>query len=255
MRTILLNVEYDGSAYVGWQIQPNGLAVQEVVESALAQILGQKVRIHSSGRTDAGVHARNMAAHFTTASSLPLQAFREGVNRFLPGDVVIRDAREMPEGFHARYSAKGKWYRYTLYNNDVRSPLAARTSWHLRGRLDLDVMRTAAQFLVGTHDFQAFRTSGCVAKTSIRDIFQVDVVADRDLVYIDLKGSGFLRNMVRMLAGTLVEVGQGKRPASDLQKLLRGEEGLVCGPTAPAHGLCLQEVWYESECCKATGNP
>jgi tRNA pseudouridine38-40 synthase len=244
MRTILLNVEYDGTNYAGWQFQPNVLAVQEVVESALAQILGQKVRIHSSGRTDAGVHARSMAAHFQTDSTIPLQAFREGVNRFLPKDVVIRDVHEMPEGFHARYSAKGKWYRYTLYCADVRSPLAARTAWHLRGKLDIDAIRSAAELLVGQHDFMAFRASGCVAKTSVRELFQVDVVADREFVYIDFKGSGFLRNMIRILAGTLVEVGQGRRSPDDLQKLLEGEEGLTCGPTAPAHGLCLEEVWY-----------
>jgi tRNA pseudouridine38-40 synthase len=244
MRTILLIIEYDGTAYAGWQIQPNVLAVQEVVESALTQILGQRVRIHSSGRTDAGVHARGMAAHFQTEKNIPLQAFREGVNRFLPDDVVIREVREMPEGFHARYSATGKWYRYTIYIGEVRSPLAARTAWHLRGKLDLDLMCAAAGLLVGQHDFQAFRTSGCVAKTSVRDIFQVDVVADNEFVHIDIKGSGFLRSMVRIIAGTLVEVGQGKRPASDLRKLLQKEENLICGPTAPAHGLCLQEVWY-----------
>ncbi len=244
MRTIFLSIEFDGTAYVGWQNQTNGLAVQEVVESALAQVLKQKVRIHSSGRTDAGVHARSMAVHFQTASNIPLQAFRDGANRFLPADVVIREAREMPADFHARYSAKGKWYRYTLYLSDVRSPLSAQTAWHLRGGLDLDLLRSAAQFLVGKHDFQAFRSSGCVAKTSVRDIYQVDVAADREFVYLDIKGSGFLRNMVRIIAGTLVEVGQGKRPANDLQKLLQGEKGVICGPTAPAHGLCLQEVWY-----------
>jgi tRNA pseudouridine38-40 synthase len=244
MRTILLNVEYEGTAYVGWQSQSNGLAVQDVVESALIQILKQDVRIHSSGRTDAGVHARSMPAHFRTESNIPLSAFREGANSFLPRDVVIRDVREMPENFHARYSAKGKWYRYTIYNGDMRSPLNDRTAWHLRGDIDLDLLRSAAEFMVGKHDFHAFRSSGCVAKTSIRDIFQVDVVADYELVYIDIKGSGFLRNMVRMMVGTMVEVGQGKRPVSDLPKLLRCEEGLICGPTAPAHGLCLQEVWF-----------
>ena len=244
MRTILMQIEYDGTAYVGWQVQANGLAVQEVVESALAQILHREVRIHSSGRTDAGVHARGMAAHFQTESQLPLQAFREGANRFLPSDVVIRDVREMPEGFHARFSARGKWYRYTIYHHAVRSPLAARTPWHLRGDLDLDQVRQAAGYLIGEHDFQAFRSSSCVARTTVREIFQVEVIADREFVHIDIRGSGFLKNMVRMLVGTLVEVGQGRRPATDLQKLLQGEPGGVCGPTAPAHGLCLQEVWY-----------
>jgi tRNA pseudouridine38-40 synthase len=244
MRTILLNIEFDGTAYAGWQVQPDCLTVQGVVEAALAQILGQEVRIHSSGRTDAGVHARSMGAHLRTASNIPLQAFREGVNSFLPEDVVIREVYEKPEDFHARYSCKGKWYRYSVYIADVRSPLADRTAWHRRGHLNLTLMRAAAEFLVGTHDFQAFRTSGCVAKTTIREIFQVDVVADREFVHIDFRGSGFLRNMVRIMAGTLVDVGQGRRPPGDVQKLLQGEDGLSCGPTAPAHGLCLQEVWY-----------
>lgn len=244
MRTILLTIEYDGTAYVGWQVQRNGPAVQAVVEGALAQLLGQAVRVHSSGRTDAGVHACGMAAHFRTASDLPLQAFREGVNRFLPADVAIRDARDMPGDFHARFSARGKWYRYTIYQDRVRSPLAARTSWHLRGNLDLELMRRAAAALVGEHDFSSFRSSGCVAQTTVREIFQVDILTDRKFLYLDFRGSGFLRNMVRMLVGTLVEVGQGRRPASDVEKLLQGEGGLACGPTAPAHGLCLQEVWY-----------
>lgn len=245
MRTILLIIEYDGTAYVGWQIQPNGLAVQQVVESALAQILGSEVRIHSSGRTDAGVHARGMAAHFRTESRLPLQAFREGVNRFLPQDVVVRAVQEMPEDFHARFSAQGKWYRYTIYNGEVRSPLAARTAWHLRGKLDLPLLRQAAAALVGEHDFKAFRSSGCVAQTTVRQIYGVDVLAEGPFVYLDFRGAGFLRNMVRMLVGTLVEIGQGRRPAADLDKLLCGTPGVSCGPTAPAHGLCLEEVWYE----------
>ncbi len=244
MRTILMTVEFDGTDYVGWQAQKNGVAVQNVVELALTQVLKEEVRIHSSGRTDAGVHARGMAAHFRTERNIPLSAFREGVNGFLPRDVVIREVREMPEKFHARYSAQGKWYRYTIFNSEMRSPLADRTAWHLRGDLNLDLIRSAAELLVGKHNFQAFRTSGCVAKTSIRDIFQIDIVADRELVYIDVKGSGFLRNMVRIMVGTLAEVGLGKRPADDLKKLLLGEEGLTSGPTAPARGLCLQEVWY-----------
>jgi len=244
VRTILLILEYDGTAYVGWQVQPNGLAVQEVVEKALAEILGHEVRIHSSGRTDAGVHARGMAAHFHTDTNLPLKAFREGVNTFLPRDIAIREVREMPADFHARFAAKGKWYRYTIYRNEVRSPLAARSAWYLRGSPDLDLMRAAAASLVGEHDFRAFRSSSCVAKTTVREIFRIDVTADDDLVYIDVRGSGFLKNMVRMLAGTIVDVGLGRRPVEDVATLVAGTDDMVCGQTAPAHGLCLQEVWY-----------
>lgn len=244
MRTILLTIEYDGTDYAGWQVQPNGLAVQEVVEAALAKVLGQAVRIHSSGRTDAGVHARGMAAHFRTDSRLPLKAFRDGSNRFLPQDVVIRAVEEKADAFHARYAAKGKWYRYTIYRHQVRSPLAARTAWHLRGDLDLDAMRAAAMQLVGEHDFQAFRSSTCAARTSVRELFQIDLTEQGDFLWIDFRGSGFLKHMVRMLVGTLVEIGQGRRPAGDIDKLLAGAPGVVTGVNAPAHGLCLEEVWY-----------
>lgn len=244
MRTILLQIEYDGTDYAGWQVQPNGLAVQEVVEFALAKLLGNAVRLHSSGRTDAGVHARCMMAHFKTEADLPLKAFREGVNRFLPRDVVVRSAEERPDDFHARYSARGKRYRYTLYQDAVRSPLAARTAWHLRGDLDLDRMREAAACLVGEHDFRAFRSSSCAAKTTVREIFGVDISAEGNFVFIDFRGSGFLKNMVRMLVGTMVAIGQGRRPVEDMRRLLSEDDNTDTGMTAPALGLCLEEVWY-----------
>jgi tRNA pseudouridine38-40 synthase len=244
MRTILLQIEYDGTEYAGWQVQPNGVTVQEVVESALAQLLGKDVRIHSSGRTDAGVHARGMMAHFHTEATLPLKAFRDGVNRFLPRDVVIRSAEEQHKDFHARYSAKGKWYRYTIYNGNVRSPLCSRSTWNLRGDLDLNRLRRAASCLVGEHDFSAFRSSSCTAKTTVREIYSVKIGEEGQFIYIDVRGSGFLKNMVRMMVGTLVEIGQGRRPVEDIEKLLAEEPGMTTGATAPAKGLCLEEVWY-----------
>ena len=244
MRTIVLTLEYDGTAYVGWQTQPNGLAVQEVVERALAEILGHQAHVHASGRTDAGVHARGMVAHFHTETNLPLKAFREGVNTFLPYDIAIKEVREMPADFHARFSARGKWYRYTIYRGEVRSPLVAHSAWHRRGNLNLSLMRTAAEILVGQHDFKAFRSSSCVAKTTVREIFSIDVSTDNEFIYVDVRGSGFLKNMVRMIVGTLVDVGLGRRPAGDVATLVAGTDEMVCGQTAPAHGLCLQEVWY-----------
>lgn len=247
MRKILLLIEFDGTRYSGWQLQANGLSVQGVVEAALTQVLGEPVRIHSSGRTDAGVHARGMAAHFSTAATMPLAAFREGANRFLPMDVAIRQATEVSEDFHARFSARGKWYRYTLCRTATRAPLAARTSWHLRGELDLTGMRAAAALLVGEHDFQAFRTSGCSARTTVRRIDAVEFVEEGELLHLDFKGSGFLRNMVRLLVGTLVDIGRGKRPLEDMGRLLAGDPNVLSGPTAPPQGLCLQEVWYDSD--------
>jgi tRNA pseudouridine38-40 synthase len=244
MRTILLLIEYDGTAYAGWQVQPNGLAVQAVVEEALQKVIGEPARLHSAGRTDAGVHARAMPVHFKTDKDLPLSAFREGVNRFLPEDIAVREARNMPDGFHARFSAQNKLYRYTLFLGDVRSPLAARTSWQLRGSLDLTLLRRTAADLVGQHDFKAFQSASCAAKTSVREILDITVQQADPFVTIDVRGSGFLKNMVRMLVGTLVEIGQGRRPPEDIRRLLAGDESLRSSATAPPQGLCLIEVTY-----------
>lgn len=244
MKIIRMTLEYDGTAYVGWQLQSNGLSVQEVVETALVRVLGEPVRLASSGRTDAGVHARGLVVHFRTARELPLSAYREGVNRYLPDDVAVREVVVAPSGFHSRFSAKGKWYRYTLYLGPTRSPLVARTSWHLRKPLDEPSMREAAAAFVGRHDFSAFRASRCDAVTTVRDIYSVELSRQDQLLHIDVKGSGFLRNMVRIMVGTLVDIGQGKRTVADLHPLLLGGGREEAGKTAPPQGLCLMEVWY-----------
>ena len=247
MRTIKLTIEYDGSDYVGWQRQPNGLSVQQVMEEAVTQFLGQAVTLYSSGRTDAGVHARGMVAHLQTERTWPLRAFRDGVNRFLPPTVAVQQVEEAAPGFHARFDARGKWYRYSVYLGSVRSPLQGRSAWWLRPPLNIEAMKEVANLFVGRHDFAAFRTSGCAAKTTIRDIFAVDLQQRESLLTIDVKGSGFLRNMVRMMVGTLVKVGQGKRSLQSVADLLAGQNGGTPALTAPAHGLCLMEVWYDAD--------
>ena len=244
MKTILLTLEYDGTDFVGWQIQPNGRSVQEVLEAALARVLGSPVRVHSAGRTDAGVHARGMPAHFETAAGLPLAAYREGVNRLLPPDVAVREAVEASQGFHARFDARGKWYRYSIYCAPVRSPLLGRSAWHIRSALDLPAMCRAAQDFVGSHDFAAFRAAGCDARTTVREVFSVQLEQQGELLLIDVRGGGFLRHMVRVMVGTLVEIGMGRRPATDVTQLLGHGCRQKAGRTAPAHGLCLMEVWY-----------
>jgi tRNA pseudouridine38-40 synthase len=241
---IRLILEYDGTAYAGWQIQPNGLSVQAVVETALAQLTGEFARLHSSGRTDAGVHARGMVAHFTSGRELPLSAFREGLNRLLPADIAVRVATRVADDFHARFDATGKWYRYTLQTGAVRSPLQARTAWHVRGRLDLEAMRRAAAAFVGRHDFSAFRGAGCESQTSEREIFALEIAEAGELIHLDVKGEGFLRNMVRAMVGTLVEIGLGRRPVEDVAARLVDGRRVLCGRTAPPQGLCLMEVWY-----------
>ncbi len=244
MKTIRLTLEYDGRAFVGWQHQANGLSVQETVERALLQLLDEPVRLLSSGRTDAGVHARGMIAQFTTGRELPLTAYREGLNRLLPPEVAVRLAAEIAADAHPRFDARGKWYRYTLNPSLTRSPLLARSSWQVPPRLDLPAMTEGARAFVGRHDFAAFRTSGCDARTTVREIFSADLVPQDDLLHLDVRGSGFLRHMVRIMVGTLVEIGRGRRPAADVALLLSGAPGVIPGPNAPPQGLCLMEVWY-----------
>jgi tRNA pseudouridine38-40 synthase len=244
MRNIMLTIEYDGTAYSGWQVQPNGLSVQEVVEGALARLLGAPARLRSSGRTDAGVHARVMVACFSTDRNLPLRAFREGLNTMLPDDVAVRAAREVPLAFNPRFDAEAKHYRYTILLDQLRSPLARHTAWRLPGRLDLDAMRQACAQFVGEHDFAAFRASNCVAKTTVRRIYSLELVQEGAFLHLDVNGSGFLKNMVRVIAGTIVEVGLGRRAPEDVARLLRGGERGKSGVTAPPHGLCLMRVFF-----------
>ncbi len=247
MPTILVTVAYDGTNYSGWQVQPNGLAVQQVVEDALEKVLGERVQVRSSGRTDAGVHARAMAAAFTTSRELPLRAFVEGANRFLPADVAIQDARIVPDGFKPITMAHAKWYRYTIINSSVRSPLDRLYSWQVREPLDLAAMNDAAGRFVGSHDFAAFRASNCVAKTTVRRIDSVRVSCHGGRIIIDVVGGGFLKNMVRVMVGTLVDIGKGRFVPSDIDRLLQRGDRKEAGSTAPACGLCLMQVEYPEE--------
>ncbi len=244
MAKIKLTIEYDGTAYVGWQLQPNGISIQQRVEEALQKLLGEFVRVYSSGRTDAGVHAFGMVCHLETARDLPQSAWREGLNRFLPDDIVVRCAEAVADDFHARFSATGKCYRYSILRSAVRSPLQRQTSWQVRQILDLQAIRQAAGLLLGEHDFAAFRTSGCAAETTRRRIFSIEVNETGNLLLIDICGSGFLKNMVRMMVGTLIEIGRGKRPLSDISALLSGHAEVSPALTAPPQGLCLVKVYY-----------
>lgn len=244
MRKICLTIEYDGTDFVGWQCQPNGLSVQESVETALAERLGEAVRLISASRTDAGVHARGMVAHFETSTNFPIAAYREGLNALLPTSIAITAARPVANDFHARYDASGKWYRYTILTGTVRSPLNHRQAWFLRSQLNLCDMRQAAEDFVGEHDFSAFRTSGCAARTTLRTIYAVAISTRDEFIIIDVRGSGFLRNMVRMMVGTLVEIGAGKRPVTAVTELFSGGSERTAF-TAPAHGLCLMAIEYQ----------
>lgn len=249
MPTILLTIAYDGTRYAGWQVQPNGLAVQQVVEEALEKLLGERVRLRSSGRTDAGVHARAMPAAFATGRQLPLRAYVEGCNRFLPDDIAVQEAREVPTGFKPINEALSKHYRYTILNSPTRSPLDRFYSWLVREPLDKAAMRDAARSFIGRHDFAAFRAANCVARTTIRRIDAVDIRDDGHFVHIDVTGEGFLKNMVRVMAGTLVDIGRGRFDSSHVARLLESGDRKKAGVTAPACGLCLIRVTYPEEEC------
>ncbi len=229
---------------MGWQVQPNGISIQQVLEEVLAKILKEPARLSSSGRTDAGVHARGMVAAFRTDKKIPLKAFCDGVNSILPADIAVREALEVPLEFHPRVDALGKHYRYTIFNAKLRSPLYRSISWHIKCELDLEAMRKAASYFVGEKDFAAFRASNCCAKTTIRRIDSMEITRDNQFVVIDVKGNGFLRNMVRVIAGTLVEVGRHKISPDVIPALIERGDRRQSGVTAPPQGLCLMEVFY-----------
>lgn len=247
MRTIKLIIQYDGANYCGWQEQANGPSIQETVELALAKILGERVRVQAAGRTDAGVHALAMPATFRTERTIPLKAFVDGVNSHLPPDIAIQSAEEVPNTFRVIGGAANKTYRYSIYNAPLRAPLHRLTCWHVRGLLDIAAMRQAAGYFVGTHDFAAFRGQNCTAVTSIRRIDAVDIRQDGPLITIDVTGGGFLKHMVRIMAGTLVDIGKGRFPADHILTLLTTSDRCQGGVTAPPQGLCLLRVQYPSE--------
>lgn len=244
-RNLKLILEYDGARYHGWQRQKNAPTIQETLETTLARLTGEAVRVMGSGRTDAGVHAWGQVAHFHTESPLPPSAFIHGLNSLLPLDIAVLDAAEAAQDFHARKSALAKTYAYHILNRPLRSPLHMKYSWWIAQPLNLAAMRAAAQSLLGEHDFSAFQASGSSIKNPVRVVTRADWVQQPPhLLIFTITATGFLRGMVRSLVGTMVEVGRGKRPPEDLAELLRTGERHRAGPTAPPQGLFLVEVVY-----------
>jgi tRNA pseudouridine38-40 synthase len=246
VRHLRIVVEYDGSDLCGWQRQANGPTVQQHLEEALAQLLQHEVKVVGASRTDAGVHARGQVALVSTDKTIPLHGIRRGLNSLLPPAIAVRAVDEVGEDFHPRHSATGKHYRYTIYRGADRSPRWRQRAWHHPEALDLAAMRDAALPLLGEHDFAAFRAAGCTAQTTIRMIEAIDLTpAEDDLLYVDVRGNAFLRNMVRILVGTLTEVGRGHRESSQVAEILASKDRTRAGITAPAHGLELVEVRYD----------
>lgn len=243
-RNIRLVIEYEGTAYAGWQVQDNAVTVQQVVEEAIRSVTGERSRLTGSGRTDSGVHARGQVANFFTHAKIPAERISYALNASLPADIRVVNAEEADLTFHARYHAKRKHYRYTLHVGPHGTALDRRTCVHVRGPLDVDAMREATRCLLGTHDFAAFRGVGSSAKTTVRTIYRAEWTEEADKLFFDIVGNGFLYNMVRIIVGTLIEVGRGKRAPEDITALFAPAERDAAGPTAPAKGLCLMRVYY-----------
>jgi tRNA pseudouridine38-40 synthase len=244
MRQVKLVVEYDGTTLCGWQRQASGATVQGELEIALAKLLQHETPCAGASRTDAGVHALGQVCAFRTERTIPLHGIRRGLNTMLPHSIAVVDAQEVADDFHPRFGAIGKHYRYALLARADRSPLLHDRAWHLRDPIDVEPMRVAAAALAGEHDFAAFRAAGCSAKTTLRRIERIDVTRVGDQVLIDVRGNAFLRNMVRILAGTLAEVGTGDRPATQMAEIIESRDRIRAGITAPAGGLTLVSVFY-----------
>ena len=245
MRNLKMILEYDGSAYHGWQRQVNGLTIQQVLEEKIAIMTGETVKVIGSGRTDAGVHALGQVAHFKTAVSLPDIKFMNGINSLLPRDIVVTALQEADPSFHARYDAKSKVYRYQIVHGPVRPVMLRHHVWFVPGPLNVERMREAAFHFIGTHDFTSFCSSHSDAPDHIRTLTDIRIETGRlGPIKIEMEADGFLRHMVRGIVGTLVEVGRGKHPVSDMPAILHAKDRRRGGMTAPPHGLFLKEVKY-----------
>lgn len=245
MRRIHLIVEYDGTDYAGWQRQSNAMTVQEWLEKAVKKLTGETVCVHGASRTDAGVHALGQSAHFDTESRIPADKFSFALNTILPPDIRVSRSEEVKPEFHSRFSGRGKRYRYLFYAAPHAGALNRRTHAHVIYPLDVEKMRTEAASLVGTHDFGAFAASGSVVKDTVRTIYRADILQDGSEIKLIVEGNGFLYNMVRIIAGTLIGVGSGKLEPGAFRRAIESGSRLDLGVTAPAQGLTLMEVFYD----------
>lgn len=247
MNRIALGIEYDGNRFLGWQTQPGGGTVQDEIEASLTTIACVPVSVTCAGRTDRGVHARGQVVHFDTDADRPDTAWVRGANALLPDAVAVQWSRRVPAEFHARYSARSRTYRYNLVNRPVRPALEARHAGWYYAPLDADAMQAAARHLVGTHDFSAFRSSECQAKSPVRTVHRLDIEASDGRIIFTICANAFLHHMVRNIVGTLVYVGKGKHPPLWTSEVLASRNRSRAAPTFAPEGLCLEQVEYGEE--------
>ena len=246
VRNIKLVIEYDGKEFNGWQKQPTKLNIQGEIERAIKQITGEEVDLTASGRTDAGVHALGQVANFKTNSNIPIEKIPIALNSNLKKSIVIKSAEEVEERFHSRLNCKRKTYRYIINNSKYGTAIYRNLETHIPMKLDIQKMKEAVKYFEGEHDFKAFKASGTSSKSSVRTIYKAEVIdAGNERIYIELTGNGFLYNMVRIISGTLVEVGLGKIEPNEIKTIIDSQKRENAGKTLPPQGLYLIKVEYE----------
>ena len=245
MRNIKLTIEYDGKDFNGWQKQPNKLNIQGTIEQAIKNITGEDVELNASGRTDAGVHALGQVANFKTNSEIPIEKFAIAINSKLKKSIVIKKAEEVDEKFHSRLNCKRKTYRYIINNSSEGTAIYRYLETHIPQKLDVKKMEQALKYFEGEHDFKAFKASGTSSKSSVRTIYKTQIYKKEDRIIIELTGNGFLYNMVRIIAGTLVDVGLGKIEPQQIENIIKEKKRENAGKTLPPNGLYLVSVEYQ----------
>ncbi len=246
MRNIKLTIEYDGKDFNGWQKQPNKLNIQGTIEKAIEEITGEKIELSASGRTDSGVHALGQVANFKTNSTIPIEKFPIAINSKIKKSIVIKSAEEVEERFHSRLCCKKKTYRYIINNTKEGTAIYRNLETHIPIKLDVNKMKQAISYFEGEHDFKAFKASGTSSKSSVRTIYKAELIEkENNKIWIELTGNGFLYNMVRIIVGTLVDVGLGKIEPEEIKKIIEEKDRAKAGKTLPPQGLYLVKVEYE----------
>ena len=245
MKNIKLLIEYDGTNYAGWQNQENAMTIQEKLEYALKEVTGEDIKLIGSGRTDAGVHALGQVANFITNATIPGDKYKYILNNVLPDDIAIINSEEVDISFHSRFSAKKKRYKYVIHTRKMPSPIYRNYSYHYKHNLDLDKMKKASEYFIGTHDFSSFKGRKSVVKSNIRTIYEIKFERVNDFIEITFKGDSFLKYMIRIIVGTLINVGIGKTTIDEIPYIINSKNRDKAGKTAPPQGLFLEKVYYK----------
>lgn len=244
MKRVMLVVAYDGTAYHGWQVQPNGITIEGVLNEKLSELLQEQITVTGASRTDAGVHSYGNVAVFDTESRIPAEKISYALNQRLPEDIVVQCSKEVAPDFHPRHCNSRKTYEYRILNREFPMPCRRLDTYFYYRKLDVERMQQAADYLVGEHDFKSFCATAAVVETTVRTIYNLTVERKDDIITIRVTGSGFLYNMVRIIAGTLLQVGRGERQPEDIPAILAACDRSAAGPTAPAHGLTMIGIEY-----------